>query len=507
MNAEVLRFRLVYRGENEYQDTQAEKYVAHPRRIALREVFDIRNGISSFCNQRRDWADYGIDIPSEIVAEVFEHLGKYAGKDYNPLPDGIMVGVEKLRAFVKRPQDFHIEYWRVFFDDDAEFEKLFPKGQTDNLPVLCRELNLTLTDHLRAAYEKNPYAPLWEKLLRFWGFQDEDAIAVFYELKDFAGVRPEHFHFDKTKDELILNGLKGWQKIDDLGYEFLIDTSVVTAYEAHIRFDMLRFYVIWALSTNTERTFAKRGLYALAARPWPKDLHEELDTFYWRFRSYCHYAWTGEGDNPWIEIAADIERLSVMSRHHLLGLNTEWFGWHWQVEHDRLMEEFHALGTPGENVKDRKPKRKLSRLSRILKIYDAILANVPPLVPIKRDEYPPSMWRRDLKVLRSFDPSFWVDEEGKAHRTPRYSLHGEFPPLPDGERRTRLLAYRLFLEDCGYMTAELAEKITGKKISRRTFVRDLEFLRETCACGNLTYQAAEKRYVWESFGDEAEKEG
>ena len=53
---------------------------------------------------------------------------------------------------------------------------------------------------------------------------------------------------------------------------------------------------------------------------------------------------------------------------------------------------------------------------------------------------------------------------------------------------------------------ELAEKIAGKKLSRRTFVRDLEFLRETCACGILTYKAAKKIYVWESLGEE-ENEG
>ena len=160
------------------------------------------------------------------------------------------------------------------------------------------------------------------------------------------------------------------------------------------------------------------------------------------------------------------------------------------------------MGSPRENVEERKPKKKLSRLERILKIYDAMLANVKPFVPIERDEYPPSMFRRDMKVLHAFDPSIVQTEKGQIERKLRYSPSCEYPRLPDDSRRTRRLAYRLFLADCGYITMELAEKITGKKISRRTFVRDLEFLRETCSCGRLTYQAAEKIYVWESLGDE-----
>ena len=203
-----------------------------------------------------------------------------------------------------------------------------------------------------------------------------------------------------------------------------------------------------------------------------------------------------------MEIAADVERMSVISKHHLLGFNTEWFGWHWQVEHERLMEEFYALGSPGEAVLERKPKKKLSRLGRILKIYDAMLTNTKPLIPIKHAEYPPSMRRRDYKALFDFDPSLWIDDDGTVHRSSRYTDKDIFPPLPDNGRRTRLLAYRLFLEDCGHINMELAEKIAGGKISRRTFVRDLEFLRETCACGRLIYQASEKIYTWESFGDD-----
>ncbi len=523
VKADALRFCLIYTGENEFSKPQAEKYILHPRRITLGEVFDMEQGESVFCHPMRDWQDFGIDIPSVVTAKVFEHLQERAADGCNLLQESITDGVKKLRAFVQRPTDFHIEYWRDFFSAE-EFPRLFPttpmdglvrtperdatvwrpQNQQDNFSALCQALRLAPTENLRAAYEKNPYAPLWEKLLRFWGFKDDRAISYFYELSDFAGMRLPHFRFDRDKDELKLDGLKGWIKGDIPAPEFLEDTETVTAYEAHLRFAMLRFYVTWALleNKNRERAFAKRGLYALATKPWSNDLHEELDLFYWRFRHYCSYACTGEGgDNPWREIAADVERLSVMARQHLWGFNTEWFGWHWKVEHDRLMEEFHALGSPGKAIEERTPKKKLSRLGRILKIYDAMLTNATPLIPIKRVEYPPSMRRRDDKVIFDFDPSLWIDDEGTVHRSPRYADQDIFPPLPDDGRRTRLLAYRLFLEDCGYITAEIAEKIVGKKLSRRTFVRDLEFLRETCACGRLIYQAAEKIYVWESFGN------
>ena len=503
VKADALRFCLIYTGENEFSKPQAEKYILHPRRITLGEVFDMEQGESVFCHPMWDWQDFGIDIPSEVTAKVFEYLQGNTADSCSLWHESITDGAKKLRAFVQRPMDFHIEYWRDFFSAE-EFAKLFPSTQNDNFSALCHALKLTPIENLRAAYEKNPYAPLWEKLLRFWGFKDDRAISYFYELSDFAGMRLRHFRFDRDKDELKLDGLKGWIKGDIPDPEFLEDTETVTAYEAHLRFAMLRFYVTWALleNKNRERAFAQRGLYALATKPWSNDLHEELDLFYWRFRHYCSYACTGEGgDNPWREIAADVERLSVMARQHLLGFNTEWFGWHWKVEHDRLMEEFHALGSPGKAIEERTPKKKLSRLGRILKIYDAMLTNATPLIPIKRVEYPPSMRRRDDKVIFDFDPSLWIDDEGTVHRSSRYADQDIFPPLPDDGRRTRLLAYRLFLEDCGYITAEIAEKIVGKKLSRRTFVRDLEFLRETCACGRLVYQAAEKIYVWESFGN------
>ena len=167
-------------------------------------------------------------------------------------------------------------------------------------------------------------------------------------------MRLEHFRFDRDKNELILNGLDGWRKKDIPDSEFLEDTETVTAYEAHIRFAMLRFYVAWALSQSKERAFAPRGLYALATKPWPHDLHEELDLFYWRFRSYCHHACTYEGDNPWVEIAADTERLSVMTRQHLLGFNTEWFGWHWQVEHERLEDCGYITADLAEKIVGKK---------------------------------------------------------------------------------------------------------------------------------------------------------
>ncbi len=528
VQANALRFRLVYTGENEYKSCRAEEYILHPRHITLGEVFDMEQGESVFCHPMRDWQDFGIDIPSVVTAKVFEHLQKSTAYGCNLWQESITDGVKKLRAFVQRPLDFHIEYWRDFFSAE-EFPRLFPttpmdglvrtperdaavwrpQNQQDNFSALCQALRLAPIENLRAAYEKNPYAPLWEKLLRFWGFKDDRAISYFYELSDFAGMRLPHFRFDRDKDELKLDGLKGWIKGDIPDPEFLEDTETVTAYEAHLRFSMLRFYVTWALfeNKNRERAFAKRGLYALATKPWSNDLHEELDLFYWRFRHYCSYACTGEGgDNPWREIAADVEQLSVMARQHLLGFNTEWFGWHWKVEHDRLMEEFHALGRPGETVEERKPKKKLSRLARILKIYDALLTNSSPLIPIKKSEYPTSMFKRDMKVIYSFDSSLVQDKNGRIGHKMRYNLCGEFPSLPDDSRRTRLLAYRLFLADCGCINMELAEKIAGKKISRRTFVRDLEFLRGTCACGILTYKAAEKIYVWESLGEE-ENEG
>ncbi|MBR3623422.1 MAG: hypothetical protein IKN43_08760, partial [Selenomonadaceae bacterium] len=275
VKADALRFCLIYTGENEFSKPQAEKYILYPRRITLGEVFDMEQGESVFCHPMRDWQDFGIDIPSEVTAKVFEYLQENAAVDYNLLRESITDGVKKLRAFVRRPTDFHIEYWRDFFSAE-EFAKLFPSTQNDNFSALCHALKLTPTENFHVAYEKNPYAPLWEKLLRFWGFKDDRAISYFYELKDFAGMRLPHFRFDYDKDELKLNGLEGWTKEDRLGMEFLEDTETVTAYEAHLRFAMLRFYVTWALfeNKNRERAFAKRGLYALATKPWSNDLHE-----------------------------------------------------------------------------------------------------------------------------------------------------------------------------------------------------------------------------------------
>jgi len=144
VQADAIRFRLVYTGENEYKEPLAENYILRPCRITLGEVFDIEQGESAFCNPRRDWRDFGIDIPSAVTAKVFEFLQENAANGCNLFQESITDGVKKLRAFVKRPMDFHIEYWRDFFSVE-EFSIVFQKNQQDNFSALCHALKLTPT--------------------------------------------------------------------------------------------------------------------------------------------------------------------------------------------------------------------------------------------------------------------------------------------------------------------------------------------------------------------------
>jgi hypothetical protein len=80
---------------------------------------------------------------------------------------------------------------------------------------------------------------------------------------------------------------------------------------------------------------------------------------------------------------------------------------------------------------------------------------------------------------------------------PRYEETSEILPLMHDSRKLRLMAYTRFLYDCGFLNRDYAEKLVGKPVPRRTFVRDLGILRQACPDKKLVYRAKEKCYVWE----------
>ena len=473
VRADAVRFWM--RGEGK---TALDFHIT-PHHITLKEIFYPTDNRSSFIPRSKDWWHLEIDIPPEVTEAAFSLLSRSLP---NPsyIPTAIS-GCRKLRAFIRRPLDSSIVYWESFFSE-KNFEKDFPKDSADNFTTLCCILELKPTTKLREGYERNPYAPLWSKLLLDWGLKDESARALFYDLTSFAGVTPQSLHWD-NEEKRIVPCKYYWEREPDY------TPYSLSGMEATQRICLLSWYVPWALTQTRELTFAKHGLYALATKPWTAAIKEELDYF-----NTMYYPPT-LGCCPEHDMTEPLENLSPASKHHLLGFNTEWLGHHWLIEHDRLMEELYGLRQErkreirGENDEDNLPLR-LSRKGRVLRLYDAILTNSP--IHINSEDWPKRMKQRDYSDIRRFCALY--EEVKESH-----ALEDDLPHFDTLSRLDRLLLYRKILDSCGYITQETIAKITGENVSRRTFMRDVEIIRKACVSGYLKYSSKDEKYVWESY--------
>ena len=473
----------------------------------LRENFRIGETAGKIRVRSKDWPDYGLDIPAVVTEKAMAHLLRdAAGHAYMP-PDSLTSGYRKLRAFITRPHDLHIEYWREILRED--FEKIFPRDCKNPFLQLCKFLMLEPTASLVAGYEKNPFAPLWALLLRQWGFKEEASWENFYELSAFAGLSPANFSLEKTTwGKVYVHFHFTHDDISVMGEDGPAAQKYAEEKVLEKRLNYLMDYVYWALKHIPEGKVAKYGLFYLASRPWTEKIQQELEMF--KVLLPTEYLTKTE------------QQLSATVTHHLLGFNQHWHGGHWQAEHELTMRELRAIcdlqweriiqrineedTEEDEYIEDvtetetaeESPRTGIMRIVRIIGAYDQMLHG---RTVFAKDYLQTSMLGRDMSLLRKFEPEVvYVSNKGGyklLQSMPHYEQYSEILPLVNNSRKLRLMAYTRFLYDCGFLSREYAERITGKPVSRRTFVRDLSILRQACPHKKLVYQTKEKCYVWE----------
>ncbi len=503
-------------------------------RLTIGENFQVGEDVTKFSPCGKDWSDFALDIPSNVTEKAISYLLSAAGdKAYIP-SDSNTEGYRKLRAFSRRPEDLHIEYWREIIGE--KFDGLFPKKQKNPFLALCRYLEIVPTSKLTEGYEKNPFAPLWAVLLRSLGFKEEDNIAKFYALTKFAGIAPEHFSifhqnegyyardfvivndlscdiyvsFERKYSIYSINSADGKVEYDEEhAGESALECPQVQGYLAESilleRFYDLVRYVKWALTETSEANFASRGLFLLASRPWTEEIYDEIRQI-WYFTDDTY-------------LSPEERKPSPMARKHLLGNNQKWHSCCWKLEHEETMREIEKMSDLWEERDLAKTEAEwdqpenmvsssdednadLSRTVRILAAYDSMLLGNK----ICSHGYPvPSMLGRDMKILRKFDPTISYRPRNGQYEienvTERYREETDVESLPDQSRKIRLLAYIRFLYDRGYLSRSIADQLNGKILPRRTFVRDLSILRRAFPEKELVYHAKDKRYVWKEVDE------
>ena len=505
VEAQVLAVILTFH-HSECRITLGDSHIQSGRRT-LRESFHIGETAGKIRVKSKDWPDYGLDIPAVVTDSAMAYLLKGAeGHAYMP-PDSMVSGYRKLRAFIIRPHDLHIEYWRDVLRE--EFEQIFPRECKNPFLQLCRYLGLEPTASLVSGYEKNPFAPLWALLLRQWGFKEESSWEYFYGLSTFAGLSPADFSLEKTNWGTIYiefrftsDYIAGMDEKSPAAQKYAEESI----WEKRLK-DLMD-YTYWALRQIPEGKVAKYGLFYLASRPWTEEIKEELEM--------------AQVLLPTEYLTKEEQQLSPIARHHLLGFNQHWHGGHWQAEHELTMQELNAIRAlrwehfdqkmaeeeaeeeqeveevTGTDVVEESSREGMMRIGRIIGAYDKMLHGRT----VFAKDYPqPSMLGRDMSLLRQFEPAVvYASSKGGyelLQKMPRYEETSEILPLMHDSRKLRLMAYTRFLYDCGFLNRDYAEKLVGKPVPRRTFVRDLGILRQACPDKKLVYRAKEKCYVWE----------
>ena len=117
-------------------------------------------------------------------------------------------GAGWLRAFLLRPFDMNIGYFREFFKED--FFTLFPPKQRDNFPALCEALGMEPTDALRDAYRENPVYFVARVLLPKLGIRREDLLQKFRHIRCLFGEQLPHRYVDHLLHLLLPEQEKEW---------------------------------------------------------------------------------------------------------------------------------------------------------------------------------------------------------------------------------------------------------------------------------------------------------
>ena len=171
-----------------------------------------------------------------------------------------MHGFSKIEAFLRRPLDLNIVFLEKFIGED--FDKLFPVDATDNFKPLCEYLGIQPSKSLRKAYTYNPYAVIWNMLLRQFGVHDVNLIQRFY------GYDSCFSHFFLSKFVFFKEyGLVGRLNEDE-------------AY----RWKCVEFYFRWIISQKGQKVFVHR-LLKMTQNGVSNGEHTAIEKFYAYYRS------------------------------------------------------------------------------------------------------------------------------------------------------------------------------------------------------------------------------
>lgn len=131
------------------------------------------------------WAVESKGINYEEVREIYKEAARLA-KDFllqkDPsgyMPDKAIYTSKNLWYASHDYNDYYITFLNHFIGED--FDRLFPKKNTNNYAALCHYLNITPPKSLKKRYVENPYSIiLYFQLIR-WGLEDINAINLFLD--------------------------------------------------------------------------------------------------------------------------------------------------------------------------------------------------------------------------------------------------------------------------------------------------------------------------------------
>lgn len=140
-----------------------------------------------------------------------------------------------VEAFLARPLDMNIYFFRKYFRTAEEFDRRFPPDRRENFPLLCEALGVEPTDVLRDAYRNNPAYFAARLVLSRLGIHDERLLQKFRDLPEFCGEDMRAWY----SKPLLCPG-------DDA--------------EHKMEWDALRFYSAWRLRSESPEAFIDRLL-------------------------------------------------------------------------------------------------------------------------------------------------------------------------------------------------------------------------------------------------------
>ncbi len=140
-----------------------------------------------------------------------------------------------VEAFLARPLDMNIYFFRKYFETAEEFDRRFPPDRRENFPPLCEALGVEPDDALRDAYRENPAYFVARIVLSRLGIHEESLLQRFRGVPAFCG-----------------EDMRGWY-----GRPLLYPGDDA---EHEEEWEALRFYSAWRLRSEAPEAFIGRLL-------------------------------------------------------------------------------------------------------------------------------------------------------------------------------------------------------------------------------------------------------